>query len=198
MALRLLNDLCSFWLFSFCFKTAHRIQFEHTGHGYMPAIKGLNPSVSVHRYVARVAHRLQWITREMDAMGDALNYAGDHRIEVSGWDVEGSFFVEKTDLLRSQSGQQVRLRRFLPAGTIIFVRLLAPQSLNRPLPIAYQIQDIRPFDSNGLCEMRLLQMCPRIKAPIDRGTASDVVEDSPRTCAPRENSIGTKPEEILQ
>jgi hypothetical protein len=124
----------------------------------------------------------------MNSMGDTLNYPGKYRIEVSGWGLDNIFFVEKTDLLWSQiGGTQVRLHRALPEGTIIFVRLVAPESLNRPIPVAYQVEDIKPMDSNGQCEMRLLQLCPRTKAPIEGGTASYSVEDLPNTCEPREN-----------
>ena len=121
-------------------------------------------------------------------MGDTLNYPGKYRIEVSGWGLDNTFFVEKTDLLWSQAGgTQVRLHRALPEGTIIFVRLVAPESLNRPIPVAYQVEGIKPMDSNGQCEMRLLQLCPRTKAPIEGGTASYSVEDLLNTCEPSKN-----------
>jgi hypothetical protein len=135
----------------------------------------------------------------MVSMGNTLNYPGNYRIEVSGWGLDNIFFVEKTDLLWSQSGgKQVRLHRALPDGTIIFVRLVAPQSMNGSIPVAYQVEGIKPMDSNGQCEMRLLQLRPRSKAPIEGGTASHVTEDSSSTCEPRENSIQPEPEEILQ
>ena len=121
-------------------------------------------------------------------MGNTLNYPGNYRIEVSGWGLDNIFFVEKTDLLWSQSGgKQVRLHHALPDGTIIFVRLVAPQSMNGSIPVAYQVEGIKPMDSNGQCEMRLLQLCPRKKAPIEGGTASYSVEDLLNTCEPSKN-----------
>ena len=132
-------------------------------------------------------------------MGNTLNYPGNYRIEVSGWGLDNIFFVEKTDLLWSQSGgKQVRLHRALPDGTIIFVRLVAPQSMNGSIPVAYQVEGIKPMDSNGQCEMRLLQLHPRSKAPIEGGTASDEREDSLSMREPSENSMLREPEEILQ
>jgi hypothetical protein len=132
-------------------------------------------------------------------MNDTFNSPGNYRIEVSGWGFDNRFFVEKTDLLRSQTGAKfVLLRRTLLKGTMIFVRLLASESMNRSAPIAYQVEDVRPMDCNGQCEMRLLQIHPRLKAPIDGAAASYKRGDSLDMREPRESSIQPEPEEILQ
>ena len=132
-------------------------------------------------------------------MGDELNYPGNYRIEVSGWGLDNTFFVETTDLLWSQSGcKQVRLHRTLLEGTVVFVRLLAARSISRSVPVPYRVEDIKPMDTNGQCEMGLLQLRPRLKAPIERATASYAVEDLASQCEPRESSIPPELEEILQ
>jgi hypothetical protein len=46
-------------------------------------------------------------------------------VEVSGWDADGRFFVEVTDLDCSQAGEKnVSLHHRLRPGSLIFVRLL--------------------------------------------------------------------------
>jgi hypothetical protein len=135
----------------------------------------------------------------MTSMNDAMNHPGNYRIEVSGWGLDNTFFVEMTKLLWSEGGgKQVRLHRALPQGAIIFIRLLALESASGSLPVAYGIESAKPMDSNGECEMRLLQLRPRIKAPIQGVAASYVAEDLVRTCEPRESSMQPEPEEILQ
>lgn len=132
-------------------------------------------------------------------MADIFNFPDNYRIEVSGWGMDSSFFVEKTDLLWSASGvKQVLLHRALPERAVIFVRLLGSESMKCSVPVAYQVEGVGPMDRNGQCEMRLLQMHPRLKAPYTGGSASYRREDSLITCEPRESSTQPEPEEILQ
>ena len=132
-------------------------------------------------------------------MADTFNFPGTYQIEISGWGLDKSFFVENTDLLWSQTGdQQVLLRRSLPKGAMIFVRLLTSESKKSSLPVAYQVEGVRPMDCTGKCEMQLLRINPRSKAPHSGGTASYVHEDSLSTCEPRESSTQMEPEEVLQ
>jgi hypothetical protein len=132
-------------------------------------------------------------------MQDSIKYPGDYPIEVSGWDLDNNFFVEMTEFLCSEvAGKQVRLRRALPLGTIIFIRLLAHDSATGSLPVTYRVESAKPQDSAGQCMMQLMQLRPRIKAPIEGVPASHVTEDLMRTCEPRESSKRPEPEEILQ
>jgi hypothetical protein len=135
----------------------------------------------------------------MISMSDAMKYPGNYLVEVSGWGLGNTFFVEMTELHWSEGGgKHVRLHRALPLGTIIFIRLLAHESASGSLPVAYGIESAKPMDSNGQCEMRLLQLRPRIKAPIEDVPASHITEDLTRTCEPRESSKQPEPEEILR
>jgi hypothetical protein len=131
-------------------------------------------------------------------MGDTFNYPGNYRIEVSGWGFDDTFFVERADLLWSQGGEQVRLHRTLREGTIVFVRHVATDSMSCSMPVPYQVEGVKAMEIGGQYQMRLLQLRPRSKAPIEGATASYVVEDSISTCEPRESSIQLEPEEILQ
>jgi hypothetical protein len=135
----------------------------------------------------------------MTSMNNAMNHPGNYRIEVSGWGFDNTFFVENTELLWSEGGgKYVRLHRTLPQGTIIFIRLLAHESASGSLPVAYGIESAKPMDSNSQCEMRLLQLRPRIKAPIEGVAASYVTEDLRRACEPGGSSKQPEPEVILQ
>ena len=132
-------------------------------------------------------------------MGNPMNFPGNYRIEVSGWGLDSNFFVEKTDLIWSQSGdKKVLLHHALPEGAIIFVRLLIPESTGSSVPVAYQVGGVQPMDCNGQCGMRLTQMHPRSKESIACEVASDLQEDSRRMREPRESSTQLEPEEILQ
>jgi hypothetical protein len=132
-------------------------------------------------------------------MTKTFDSLGNYRIEVSGWGLDDIFFVEKTELLWSQAGEKyILLHRALPEGAMIFVRLLDSNSINGSVPVAYQVNRVRAMDCNGQCEMRLLPLYPRSKAPNTWENASHRSEDSTSACAPRENSTQQEPEEILQ
>ena len=132
-------------------------------------------------------------------MADAYNFPDSYRIEVSGWGLDDIFFVEKTDLLWSPSGgKHLLLHRALPEGAMIFVRLLVTESMKTSVPVAYQVEAVQPMDRNGQCEMRLLQLHPRLKAPHTGEVASYRAEDSASKRESRESSTQPEPEEILQ
>lgn len=132
-------------------------------------------------------------------MTNTFNSPGNYRVEVSGWGLDDVFFVEKTELLWSQTGDKyVLLHRALHEGAMIFVRLLDSDSTKGSVPVAYQVNRVRAMDCNGQCEMRLQPLHPRSKAPNAEVTASYVPEDSIDACAPRDCSTEQKPEEILQ
>lgn len=132
-------------------------------------------------------------------MSNAMKYPGSFRVEVSGWGLDDSFFVEKTDLVWSQSGEKkVLLHHALPDGAIIFVRLQDVESAGSPCPVIYQVSAAGAMDCNGMCQMRLKQLNPRLKAPQACEVASNLQEDSQSACEPRESSAQLEPEEILQ
>jgi hypothetical protein len=135
----------------------------------------------------------------MAEMIDKTDSQGSYSIEVSGWGPDNIFFVEKTDLHCSQSGvKRVLLHRTLPVGGMVFVRLLPQEYVGGSVPVPYQIQSNKPVESNGMYEMSLLRVRPRIKAPIEGRAASYAVEDSIRPCEPRESLVQLEPEEVLQ
>jgi hypothetical protein len=128
-------------------------------------------------------------------MEETIKYPSNYRIEVSGWAHDNSFFVEKTDLFWSQTNRKrVRLHQALPEGSIVFIRLMSPESWRSPAPVAYWVEGIQPMDCNGVCEMSLQQVQPLTKAPEEAVGASDASE---RTCEHTESSRRLEPEEVL-
>lgn len=86
----------------------------------------------------------------------------DHyRVEVSGWDEEEIFFVEKSHLAWDEfAGKHVSLRHMLPDGALVFVRVLQPAGLRQTPPMAYKVEFIG-CDPDGLHQFRLSSVRPR-------------------------------------
>ncbi len=132
-------------------------------------------------------------------MGDSFNSPGTYCIEVSGWGLDGNFFVDKADLTWTQGGEKkVRLYRALPEGAVVFVRLLSPESSNGAVPIAYGIREVDPMDCNGLCQMKLTQLRPRVRQSLQSKHASNEQGDSTRVCGVREERADLQCEEVLR
>jgi hypothetical protein len=84
-----------------------------------------------------------------------------YSVEVSGWDSSHTFFVERSELFwNEETGKQLALSRRLPAGAMIFVRLLQPTDAERGFPVAYEAEPL----SNGFempQQFRLKRAVPR-------------------------------------
>ena len=131
-------------------------------------------------------------------MGGAATIKGNYRIEVSGWGLNDVFFVEKTDLLWSEGGEKkLLLHHTLSEGAVIFVRLMAPDTSYGSVPVAYQVENVQPMNSIGLCEMRLQQVHARSRAGTRGKFASPATECSPKSNEPMESSIQSELEEVL-
>jgi hypothetical protein len=86
-----------------------------------------------------------------------------YSVEVSGWDASEGFFVEKCELEWSeQSGKHVVLRRMLPEGAHVFVRLLQPMSAERSYPVPYKTY-FASFQTDGHYQFQLIAVCARLK-----------------------------------
>lgn len=94
----------------------------------------------------------------MDLNGDQNSYA----VEVSGWDMSQSFFVEITDLAWTADGiKQVRLRRPVREGSMLFVRLMQPPVQNDNYPIACEATKVLKNGASGSSVVQLVQLRPR-------------------------------------
>jgi hypothetical protein len=100
-----------------------------------------------------------------------------YRVEISGWDQDENFFVEKTFLDWSEEkGKKVQLRRPLRSGAVIFVRLLAPATANSGVPIAYQTEELEQQGPKDLWDFRLVQLHPRAASQPQDSQAAVTVE----------------------
>ena len=63
-----------------------------------------------------------------------------YTVEVSGWDDNKAFFVEKSELEWGEASKQVTLNRGLNEGAVIFLRLLQTVSNDRSRPVAYEAE----------------------------------------------------------
>jgi hypothetical protein len=74
--------------------------------------------------------------------------SGCYRVEVSGWDEDEMFFVEKSQLAGNDiTGRHISLQHKLAEGTIVFVRLLHSTAYQQSCPAAYQVEfigNVRP------------------------------------------------------
>lgn len=92
---------------------------------------------------------------------EVLSGTDRYRVEVSGWDENEIFFVEKSLLAWDEfAGQHVSLEHMLPDGAIIFVRMLQPTELRQAPPIPYQVEFIGCAPEGGH-QFRLNGVQPR-------------------------------------
>ena len=83
----------------------------------------------------------------------------DYRVEVSGWDVAESFFVEKATLeLDIEGARVVHLRHPLRAGSMVFLRLIDTRVSFPAFPVAYQVLDVAGADSAGVSRITLRRL----------------------------------------
>ena len=94
-------------------------------------------------------------------LADTLPLTGCCRVEVSGWDEDEIFFVEKSELSWDEfAGRDIAIKHMLADGTLIFIRMLQPTSQQRSFPVAYEAEFIA-CDAHGFHEFRLNPVQPR-------------------------------------
>jgi hypothetical protein len=91
-----------------------------------------------------------------------------YRVEVSGWDKNKAFFVEKSDLEWSEeSGKRVALSRAVPDGAVVFLRLVPCLSTEQTHPVAYETEFVGTT-AEGRHEFRLHPVSPHM---VERNAA---------------------------
>lgn len=97
---------------------------------------------------------------------EAILGADRFRVEVSGWDEEEIFFVEKSHLDWDEfAGKHITLRHMLPEGALVFVRMLQPTALRQAPPVAYKVEFIG-CDPEGLHQFRLNTVRPHYNQEV--------------------------------
>lgn len=89
----------------------------------------------------------------------------DYRVEVSGWDIAESFFVEKVSLELTQAGEcLVYLKHPMREGLIVFLRLIESRIDFPALPIAYQVTEVSPAETGDANRVSLRKLRHRPSA----------------------------------
>jgi hypothetical protein len=94
-------------------------------------------------------------------LSEGVAQSEGYRVEVSGWDENQAFFVEKSDLgWDDPDSKHISLQRMLPDGAMVFIRALQPQSPGQSPPNVYKVEFIG-CDPEGLHQFRLNAVHPR-------------------------------------
>ena len=116
----------------------------------------------------------------MDQMmaGARKNESNGYQVEVSGWDAEERFFVEKSTLVWSErKGKTVALKSVVRAGSVLFVRLTQPLGGGSGFPVPYRAVECE-FRNGGPGRVLMLeQLQPRMTV---RETASHLFSAEPQ------------------
>jgi hypothetical protein len=92
---------------------------------------------------------------------DFLPTTDSFRVEVSGWDQDEIYFVEKSNLDWDDfAGKHISLKHMLPEGAMIFVRMLQPTAMRQAPPVPYHVEFIG-CDAEGMHQFRLNAVQPR-------------------------------------
>jgi hypothetical protein len=93
-------------------------------------------------------------------VSETLTQTECYRVEVSGWDENTTFFVEKSDLAWDDFvGKHISLQHMLPDGAMVFIRVMQPEGLSQAPPIAYRVEFIG-CDPEGHHQFRLNAVQP--------------------------------------
>jgi hypothetical protein len=85
-----------------------------------------------------------------------------YRIELSGWDQDEAFFVEKTDLeWNGNERKKVSLRHSLREASVVFVRLLQTSTQSHVCPTAYQVSRFSDSDRSQAYQYILTRLHPQ-------------------------------------
>ena len=85
-----------------------------------------------------------------------------YQVEISGWDLDDNFFVERTNLLWGQNDRKmVLLRRPVVEGALVFVRLTLPIEYRHSFPIAYHVASVNASADTSSWEVALTNVHPR-------------------------------------
>jgi hypothetical protein len=88
----------------------------------------------------------------------------DRIAEISGWDADENFFVEKAVFHPERASNKVGLRARLRVGSMVFVRVSDGASMYRTVPATYQVARIKGNVSNGAREVHLIPLRPKEEA----------------------------------
>jgi hypothetical protein len=86
-----------------------------------------------------------------------------YRVEVSGWDTDERFFVEKSMLVWTESaGKTLVLKALVRTGSVLFVRLIQPLGGGGSFPVPYRAVDFKCDNRGSGGVLTLEQLQPRM------------------------------------
>jgi hypothetical protein len=95
-------------------------------------------------------------------------------IEISGWNVDGEFFVERAELRWNDLGEKrISLRETVRDGAVVFARLMSGNTGSPAVPIPYQAELVPDQRSRGTIEMKLVPCQPRSGEPERAGSPEE-------------------------
>ena len=95
-------------------------------------------------------------------------FINTYPVEASGWDRDQAFFVEKSELeWNEETGKYLTLSHSLGVGSMVFLRLLQPNSKDSSLPVPYKVEHAG-VTPKGQKQFRLSQI-------LLSGTSSDAL-----------------------
>lgn len=97
--------------------------------------------------------------RRMLASANPASY----RIEVSGWDADENFFVEKADLEWRAREKKVSLQHPIREGAMVFIRLLGTPLQNSSNPVAFEAIQIDREENRSSYAVSLRPMKPHVR-----------------------------------
>lgn len=87
---------------------------------------------------------------------------GSYAVEVSGWDMDEAFFVEKTNLIWNSDGaKEISLCHAVRTGSVLFVRLIQPLANSDSYPVACEAINVAERGAAGRSTIQLTQLRPR-------------------------------------
>jgi hypothetical protein len=85
-----------------------------------------------------------------------------YRVEVSGWDADERFFVEKSRLIwNERAGKRVALNALVRIGSVLFVRLIQPAGTGSSFPVPYRAVEFQCNEGDSEAMVMLEQLQPR-------------------------------------
>ena len=86
-----------------------------------------------------------------------------YRVEVSGWDADERFFVEKSMLSWTESaGKRLALKAAVRIGSVLFVRLIRPLGGGNGFPVPYRAVEFESGGQGPSGVLTLEQLQPRM------------------------------------
>ena len=100
------------------------------------------------------------------------NQISVYRVEISGWDMNEQFFVERTALEWNVGGRKtVLLHQRARQGSLLFIRLLENSAALASFPVAYRVREVREQEAGTAFELILSQVWPVPDGQEAGGTA---------------------------